>query len=227
MEGGRTFPLARRVGHVVGIDSRREHLQRGRFIEREFGVANVTFLESDLEAGDLAALGTFDAIFNVGLLYHLHDPARLLKQCAEVAPEMLLWTHVVDDSDSRKHKIDCNAVYRLMDHGLWWPLLENKRLAIVSGHADAFAARLMDTEFVRSTGGGEITWTIATRLTCPPVHEPKHHHLPRMRDQLFAANWDLMLCSAGSLSAILCEQARSHGHKALDIGAVDSRFVTL
>lgn len=99
MEGGRTFPLARRVGHVVGVDARREHLQRARFIERELGVANVTFVESDLEAGDLAALGTFDVVYNAGLLYHLSDPARVLRQCAEVAPEMLLWTHVVDDSD--------------------------------------------------------------------------------------------------------------------------------
>ncbi|MFV0443966.1 MAG: glycosyltransferase [Planctomycetaceae bacterium] len=99
MEGGQTFPLARRVGHVVAVDARREHLQRARFIERELGVMNVTFLESDIEADDLAALGTFDVIYNVGLLYHLADPARLLMQCAEVAPEMLLWTHVVDDAD--------------------------------------------------------------------------------------------------------------------------------
>ena len=100
MEGGRTFPLARRVGHVAGVDARREHLQRARFIERELGVSNTSFLESDLESGDLTSLGTFDAVFNVGLLYHLNDPARLLRQCAEVAPEMLLWTHVVDDSDA-------------------------------------------------------------------------------------------------------------------------------
>lgn len=88
MEGGRTFPLARRVGHVVAVDARREHLQRARFIERELGVSNITFLETDLEAGDLAALGTFDVIFMVDLLYHLADPVRLSRQCAEVASKM-------------------------------------------------------------------------------------------------------------------------------------------
>jgi hypothetical protein len=31
-----------------------------------------------------------------------------------------------------KRKIDCNAVYRLIDHGLCWVLLEGKRLAIVT-----------------------------------------------------------------------------------------------
>ncbi|MFV0445651.1 MAG: glycosyltransferase, partial [Planctomycetaceae bacterium] len=99
MEGGRTFPLARRVGQVVAIDARREHLQRARFIERELGVTNTLFLEQDLETTDLASLGMFDAIFNVGLLYHLSDPARLLRQCAEVAPEMLLWTHIAESGD--------------------------------------------------------------------------------------------------------------------------------
>lgn len=42
-----------------------------------------------------------------------------------------------------KRKIDCNAAYRLMDYGLWWPLLEGKRLAIISGHAHEFADRLI------------------------------------------------------------------------------------
>lgn len=100
MEGGRTFPLARRVGHVVAVDARREHLQRARYIERKLDVSNTTFLELDLESADLATLGTFDVIYNVGLLYHLSDPAHLLRQCAEIASAMLLWTHVVDDSDA-------------------------------------------------------------------------------------------------------------------------------
>ncbi|MFV0445917.1 MAG: methyltransferase domain-containing protein, partial [Planctomycetaceae bacterium] len=47
MEGGRTLPLARRAGHVVGVDARREHLQRARFIERELGITNTLFLEQD------------------------------------------------------------------------------------------------------------------------------------------------------------------------------------
>lgn len=47
----------------------------------------------------------------------------------------------------------------------------------------------------------------------------KRSHWPRMRDELSAAEWDLLLCSAGSLSALLCERARQAGRKALDIGA--------
>lgn len=125
-----------------------------------------------------------------------------------------------------KRKIDCNAVYKLLDEGLWWPLLAGKRLAIVSGHAKTVAARLMDAEFVRATGGGEVTWSVVTALTCPSVSEPKRNHWPRMRDDLFATEWDLLLCAAGSLSTILCEHAKQVGRKAIDVGSLDVRLVS-
>jgi len=108
-----------------------------------------------------------------------------------------------------------------MHNGLWWPMLAGKRLVIVSGHADALAAKLMDTEFVRATGGGEVSWSIDTVLSGPPVGEPKLSHWSQLRDQLFASDWDLLLCSGGSLSAIVCEHARKAGRKAIDIGSLD------
>lgn len=80
-------------------------------------------------------------------------------------------------------------MYRLLDGGFLWPSLTAKRLAIVSGHADSFAARLMNPEFVWGTGGGEITWTIETEITCPTVHEPKRSQLPRIRDQQLSTQW--------------------------------------
>lgn len=125
-----------------------------------------------------------------------------------------------------KRKFDCNAVYKLLDEGLWWPLLAGKRLAIVSGHAEALAARLMDAEFVRATGGREVTWSVVSALTFLPVSEPKRHYWPRMRGELFATEWDLLLCSAGSLSALLCEHARQVGRNGLDIGAVDRQLLS-
>lgn len=126
----------------------------------------------------------------------------------------------------RKRKVDCNAVYKLLGERLWWPLLTGKRLAIVSGQAEAMVARLMDAEFVRASDGGDVTWSVATSIICPPVNEPKRTHWPRLRDELFDADWDLLLCSAGSLSAILCERARQAGRKALDIGSLDQRLLT-
>jgi hypothetical protein len=124
-----------------------------------------------------------------------------------------------------KRKIDCNAVYKLLDEGLWWSLLAGKRLAIVSGHADEVAARLTDKSFVQAHGGEEITWSVAARVACPPKSISKRDHWPRMRDELFAAEWDLLLCSAGSLSALLCEHARRTGRKGIDLGALDAKLL--
>ncbi|MCA9047577.1 MAG: hypothetical protein KDA89_02545, partial [Planctomycetaceae bacterium] len=101
-----------------------------------------------------------------------------------------------------------------------------KRLAIVSGHSDEFAKRLVDPEFVRFTGGNDVTWTIATTITCPPLNQPKHTRWPQIRDELFAADWNLLLCSAGSLSAITCERARQEGRMGLDTGALDAVTLT-
>jgi hypothetical protein len=53
-----------------------------------------------------------------------------------------------------KRKVDCDAVCR--------------RLAIVSGQADELAARLLDAEFVRATDGGDITWSVVVKVSCPP-----------------------------------------------------------
>ena len=120
-----------------------------------------------------------------------------------------------------KQKIDCNAVYRLMDHGLWWPLLDGKRLAMISGHADEFAARLVDPEFVRATGGDAVTWSVVTKIACPDKTVAKREFWHRVREELFADEWDLLLCSAGSLSAVICEAARQRGRSAIDVGSSD------
>jgi hypothetical protein len=72
---------------------------------------------------------------------------------------------------------------------------------------------------------GEITWTVTTRVAFPPAHESKRSFWRRMRDILLAADWDLLLCSAGSLSAIFCHHAMRAGRMALDLGTCDSMML--
>ncbi|MFV0444807.1 MAG: hypothetical protein ACK5Q5_14640, partial [Planctomycetaceae bacterium] len=127
---------------------------------------------------------------------------------------------------SRKRKVDCNAVYKLIDEDHWWSLLGGKRLAIVSGNADELATRILDEAFVRASGGSDVTWSVAAKVQCPDKSVPKLRHRQRIVDELFSADWDLLLCSAGSLSAILCEQARQAGRKAIDIGSVDQSLMS-
>lgn len=47
----------------------------------------------------------------------------------------------------------------------------------------------------------------------------------RLRDELFSFDWVLLLCSAGSFSAIFGEEARQQDLKAAVIGAMDSRLL--
>ncbi len=108
-----------------------------------------------------------------------------------------------------------------MDHGLWWPLLDGKQLAIVSGHADKFAARLIDPEFVKATGGRGVNWSVATKIRCPDRTVARREFWNRVPEELFAAEWDLLLCSAGSLSAVICEAAPQVGRTSLDVGSLD------
>ena len=54
-----------------------------------------------------------------------------------------------------KRKIGCNAVCKLLDEKLWWKLVDGKRLAMVSGPADELAALLLDSKFVKATGGDD------------------------------------------------------------------------
>ena len=94
LEGGHTFPIARRAEHVVAVDSRRENIEKARWIQQTLKLSNISFRESNLEQSGASELGEFDTIFNVGLLYHLPEPRRLLEELARIGDQMFLWTHV-------------------------------------------------------------------------------------------------------------------------------------
>lgn len=94
LEGGHSLVLARRASHVVAVDARADNIERARFVQGFFGTPNISFVQADLEAFPLASLGEFDVVFNVGLLYHLPEPWRLLEQLALLAEHLFLWTHV-------------------------------------------------------------------------------------------------------------------------------------
>jgi hypothetical protein len=163
-----------------------------------------------------------------------HAPAWLLQYRWELA-EQLTWHALVLKGvgfaagcavyeGQPKRKIECNSVYRLHNHGLFWPLLEGRRLAIVGCHVGALAERLMDRQFV-TANGGRVTWTVAATIPSPPWRQTKWPHWPRIREELERTDWDLLLAAAGTLSALTCDHARKLGRKALDVGALS--FVLL
>lgn len=101
-------------------------------------------------------------------------------------------------------KIDANAVY-LMPPELW----NGQRLAVVNERHHELAA---------AVGAHVAVW-------CPGLQKPKCPELPRIMDELFSRDWDLLLCAAGGLSTILCERAKLAGRKAFDIGQLANKLI--
>ncbi len=69
-----------------------------------------------------------------------------------------------------------------------------------------------------------VTWSVATKITCPGTTVAKREFWQQTAGEFFAAEWDLLLCSAGSLSAMICEAARQMGRKAIDVGQLDQNL---
>ncbi len=98
LEGGHTFALAQHAGmkRVLGIEGRQYNVDKARFVQEHLGVKNVEFVTANLETTDLASFGQFDAVFCVGLLYHLPNPWDLLHQISYVTSRVFIWTHYAD-----------------------------------------------------------------------------------------------------------------------------------
>jgi SAM-dependent methyltransferase len=123
LEGGHTFPLAQMPGieRVVAIEGRAENVERARVVERALGIENVEFVVGNLETMDLAPLGSFDAIFCTGLLYHLPRPWELLERLAAVSERMYVWTQCADQAVDG-HGAGGYAGRRYNEWGRWEPL---------------------------------------------------------------------------------------------------------
>ncbi|HEX4138516.1 MAG TPA: methyltransferase domain-containing protein [Bryobacteraceae bacterium] len=98
-EGFYSLAMARRgVRNVVAVDAREENLRRARFVAKAMGVENILYRQGCVEnlIADLAR--TFDLTLFLGLLYHVEDPMRCLRQVAAVTGELcIIETQVVDE----------------------------------------------------------------------------------------------------------------------------------
>lgn len=142
LEGGHTIALAKRphVENVTSIEGREANIEKARYIQRLFGVENVRFVQANLEEFDLTSLGQFDAVFCVGLLYHLPEPWRLLSQITALSRNLFLWTHYAKPSaENVAVKNYCGLIYR--EGGLadplsgisaqsFWPTLDDLKTMI-------------------------------------------------------------------------------------------------
>jgi ubiquinone/menaquinone biosynthesis C-methylase UbiE len=98
-EGFYSLAMARRgLRKVVGVDAREENLRRARFVASAMGVAGIDYRQGQVETLAADFKRTFELTLFLGLLYHVEDPMRCLRQVAAVTGELcLIETQVVED----------------------------------------------------------------------------------------------------------------------------------
>jgi tRNA (mo5U34)-methyltransferase len=77
---------------VLGIDGREMHIDQANLV---FDVKNVEkdryrFVQADIFETDFAALGKFDVVLCLGLLYHVSKPIELLERIAEAGSDIVV-----------------------------------------------------------------------------------------------------------------------------------------
>lgn len=104
LEGGHAFALSRRQGvqRVVGIEGRKTNVDKARCVQELLGIHNVEFVIGNLESYNLISAGTFDAVFCVGLLYHLPRPWDLIEGISQVSRNLFIWTHYAAEDKADK-----------------------------------------------------------------------------------------------------------------------------
>lgn len=83
-------------GRVQGVDARREHVDDSRLIADILGLQGLSFSQGDIHELDAEALGQFDVVLMMGLLYHLENPVGALRACRALCRRLcLIETQVV------------------------------------------------------------------------------------------------------------------------------------
>jgi ubiquinone/menaquinone biosynthesis C-methylase UbiE len=97
-EGFYSLAMARLVRRVAAVDARPENLSRARFVAHAMGIENIEYRQGRVESLAADQARSFELTLFLGLLYHVEDPMRCLRQVAEVTGELcLIETQVVDE----------------------------------------------------------------------------------------------------------------------------------
>jgi SAM-dependent methyltransferase len=99
LEGGYTVEFARLGLRALGIDVRELNIEACRYVRSKVNLPNLEFARDDV--WNIAAHGTFDAVFCCGLFYHLDKPREFLNLLSRVTKRLLiLQTHFSEAKDS-------------------------------------------------------------------------------------------------------------------------------
>ena len=101
-EGGHTTVLAQALPQtrILGVDVRTENLTKARLLAELKGCPNIDFSQDDFDAPKTCFARQYDAIFCVGLLYHLRWPKVFLERACQAAPLLWLWTVYCSETEA-------------------------------------------------------------------------------------------------------------------------------
>ncbi|MEM9530804.1 MAG: DUF1698 domain-containing protein [Pseudomonadota bacterium] len=87
---------ARGAGEILAVDARSSHVDDARLMAELTGCERFEALQSDIHDLDPAALGTFDVVLMLGLIYHLENPVGAIRQAQALTGKIcLIETQVV------------------------------------------------------------------------------------------------------------------------------------
>ncbi len=95
-EGAFGIEMARGGAEVVAVEGRAANVARARFAAQALGLDRYEVHEEDVRNVDAGSYGEFDVVLNIGILYHLDQPAvfKLLENLALMCRRvMMLSTH--------------------------------------------------------------------------------------------------------------------------------------
>jgi SAM-dependent methyltransferase len=96
---------------VSALDGRKENVE-----EAQRRVENVSFRHADVEDASLATLGSFDLVLCVGLLYHLENPFRAIRNLFALTGKVLIVeSRCIPDESTMLYLVDEG---KLEDQGL-------------------------------------------------------------------------------------------------------------
>ncbi len=98
LEGGHTAQLEALGADVLALEGNRLAYLRCLVAKEVFGLTRARFLLGDFVKWLAADETRYDLVVACGVLYHMADPAQLLRLLAARADALYLWTHCVDDA---------------------------------------------------------------------------------------------------------------------------------
>jgi SAM-dependent methyltransferase len=97
LEGGHTYMMERAGATVVAIESNQRAFLKCLIVKEALGL-NAKFLYGDVRPYLKTCNGQFDFVLASGVLYHMMQPAELLRDMSRVANSLGIWTHYYDEA---------------------------------------------------------------------------------------------------------------------------------